>query len=250
MSQAEPAIGIDFGAGYACVAVWQNDRPEVIANEQGNRTTPCCVAFTDIEQLVGETAFNQLVKNPRNTIWQAKRFLGRDLSEDGLQASLAGLEYTVQDSDGKLAVRVQQGEGAKDVPVEEVCGAVLRFMRETAEAFLGKKVQKAVVAVPANYGAAQRQAVVEAAQCGGLEVLRLIHEPTAAALAYGLDGAGEKPRVALVFDFGVTSLTVSVLRADGGLLEMLGAVTEANLGGDDVDSLLVEHFVKEFKRKH
>eukprot|EP00668_Euglena_longa_P032264 GGOE01041568.1.p1 GENE.GGOE01041568.1~~GGOE01041568.1.p1 ORF type:complete len:567 (-),score=161.33 GGOE01041568.1:448-2127(-) len=250
MSQAEPTIGIDFGTSYACVAVWQNDRAEVITNEQGNRTTPCCVAYTDIEQLVGEPAFNQLVKNPRNTIWQAKRLLGRDFTEDGLQASLVNLEYTVQDSEGKPMLQVQQGEEFKVIPVEDVCGAVFRLMRETAEAFLGKKVLKAVVALPTYYSAGQRQATIEAAQRGGLEVLRLIHEPTAAAVAYGLDSATEKPRVVLVFDFGATSLDISIMRVDGGLVEMLGTASEASLGGDNIDSILVDHFVKEFKRKH
>ena len=254
MAQYDGAIGIDLGNSYTCVAVWHNNRAEVIPNEQGNRTTPCCVCFTEAEVLVGEPALSQLAKNPRNTVCHAKQLLGRSFDDVLVQQTMKNCGFEVKDKDGAPVIVVRQGEEEREVTPEELSGMVLKFMRDTAEAFLGKTVMKAVISVPSSFTDAQRQATRDAAGKAGLEVLRIVNEPTAAAIAYGLDAPSrekdEVPRLVLVFDFGGTSLDVSLMRVDEGLFEVLATAADTALGGEDLDSVLVAHFVKEFKRKH
>ena len=215
-------IGIDLGTSYASVAVWANDRAEVIANAQGNRTTPCCVAFTQEEELVGETAVNQLVKNPKCVVSGPKRFLGRSFADEVAQSSIADCTCQVRDEGGAPRFVVPGPDGDKVLSPEQTAASILKVMKETAKAFLGAEVTRAVISVPTHFGEAQRKATKEAASLAGLEVLRLINEPTAAAVAYAMDKADDKPpRTILVFDFGASCLDCSLIRVDRGLFEVL-----------------------------
>eukprot|EP00992_Anisonema_acinus_P002296 TRINITY_DN10611_c1_g1_i6.p1 TRINITY_DN10611_c1_g1~~TRINITY_DN10611_c1_g1_i6.p1 ORF type:complete len:671 (+),score=215.65 TRINITY_DN10611_c1_g1_i6:53-2014(+) len=246
------AIGIDLGTTYSCVGVWQNERVEIIANDQGNRTTPSYVAFTDTERLIGDAAKNQVAMNPANTVFDAKRLIGRRFSESAVQSDMKHFSFkVVTKSDDKPAISVDfKGERKEFLP-EEISAMVLTKMKETAESYLGKKVGKAVVTVPAYFNDSQRQATKDAGSIAGLEVLRIINEPTAAAIAYGLDKVQEnRERNVLIFDLGGGTFDVSLLTIDGGIFEVKATAGDTHLGGEDFDNRMVNHFSEEFKRKY
>jgi len=196
------AVGIDLGTTYSCVGVWQNDRVEIIANDQGNRTTPSYVAFTDTERLIGDAAKNQVAMNPYNTVFDAKRLIGRNFSDQEVQSDMKHWPFKVIDKSGKPYIRVEFKGESKEFTPEEISSMVLIKMKETAEAFLGSKVQNAVITVPAYFNDSQRQATKDAGMIAGLNVLRIINEPTAAAIAYGLDKKAVGERNVLIFDLG------------------------------------------------
>eukprot|EP01001_Neometanema_parovale_P010532 NODE_676_length_2190_cov_1416.612482_g646_i0.p1 GENE.NODE_676_length_2190_cov_1416.612482_g646_i0~~NODE_676_length_2190_cov_1416.612482_g646_i0.p1 ORF type:complete len:653 (-),score=249.19 NODE_676_length_2190_cov_1416.612482_g646_i0:159-2117(-) len=246
------AIGIDLGTTYSCVGVWQNERVEIIANDQGNRTTPSYVAFTDSERLIGDAAKNQVAMNPTNTVFDAKRLIGRRFSDSTVQSDCKHWPFKVtHKGDDKPIIQVQyKGEEKQFLP-EEISSMILTKMKETAESYLGKKVAKAVVTVPAYFNDSQRQATKDAGAIAGLDVLRIINEPTAAAIAYGLDKVGEQvERNVLIFDLGGGTFDVSLLTIDGGIFEVKATAGDTHLGGEDFDNRMVNHFVEEFKRKY
>eukprot|EP01012_Entosiphon_sulcatum_P005730 TRINITY_DN125_c0_g2_i1.p1 TRINITY_DN125_c0_g2~~TRINITY_DN125_c0_g2_i1.p1 ORF type:complete len:667 (-),score=164.30 TRINITY_DN125_c0_g2_i1:14-1981(-) len=246
------AVGIDLGTTYSCVGVWQNERVEIIANDQGNRTTPSYVAFTDTERLIGDAAKNQVAMNPRNTVFDAKRLIGRRFSESSVQSDMKHWPFKVlAKGDDKPIIAVQyKGEEKQFLP-EEISSMVLLKMKETAENYLGKRVTKAVITVPAYFNDSQRQATKDAGAISGMEVLRIINEPTAAAIAYGLDKVSEqKERNVLIFDLGGGTFDVSLLTIDGGIFEVKATSGDTHLGGEDFDNRMVNHFVEEFKRKY
>ncbi|VVC35415.1 Heat shock protein 70, conserved site,Heat shock protein 70kD, peptide-binding domain,Heat shock protein 70 [Cinara cedri] len=244
------AIGIDLGTTYSCVGVWQHGRVEIVANDQGNRTTPSYVAFTDTERLVGDGAKNQVATNPGNTVFDAKRLIGRRFDDTNLQADMKHWPFTVIDDCGKPKIRVQfKGEWKVFAP-EEISSMVLSKMKETAEAYLGCGVTEAVITVPAYFNDSQRQATKDAGTIAGLEVMRIINEPTAAALAYGLDKELKGERNVLIFDLGGGTFDVSVLQIDqGSMFEVKSTAGDTHLGGEDFDNRLVTHLADEFKRK-
>ena len=245
------AIGIDLGTTYSCVGVWQNGRVEIIANDQGNRTTPSYVAFTDEERLIGDSAKNQASMNPKNTIYDAKRLIGRNFTDQHVQTDKKLWTFDVQ-NDGKDKPKISvdyKGENKSYYP-EEVSSMVLVKMKEIAESYLGKEVKDAVITVPAYFGDAQRQATKDAGVIAGLNVLRIINEPTAAAIAYGLDNKCEKEKNVLIFDCGGGTFDCTILSIEDGVFEVKSTGGDSHLGGEDIDDRLVEHFVQEFKRKH
>lgn len=246
------AIGIDLGTTYSCVAVWQGDRVEVIANDQGNRTTPSYVAFTETERMIGDAAKNQAAMNPTNTVYDAKRLIGRKFDDEHVQKDMKLWPFTVKpDGAGKPLVEVQYKGEKNTFHAEEISAMVLTKMKETAEAYLGHEVKKAVVTVPAYFDDAQRQATKDAGAIAGLEVLRIVSEPTAAAIAYGLDKKNDgKEKNVLIFDFGGGTHDVSLLQLDGGLFEVKATAGDSHLGGEDIDNRIVDHVVQDFQRKH
>ncbi|KAK5649929.1 hypothetical protein RI129_000961 [Pyrocoelia pectoralis] len=245
-----PPIGIDLGTTYSCVSVWQNGKVEIIANDQGNRTTPSYVAFTDSERLIGDAAKNQVAMNPHNTIFDAKRLIGRKYDDPKIQQDMKHWPFKVISDGGKPMVQVNYKGETKKISPEEVSSMVLTKMKETAEAFLGGAVKDAVITVPAYFNDSQRQATKDAGAIAGLNVLRIINEPTAAALAYGLDKNLKGERNVLIFDLGGGTFDVSVLTIDeGSLFEVRSTAGDTHLGGEDFDNRLVDHFVEEFKRK-
>jgi L1 cell adhesion molecule like protein len=254
MAQA-PAIGIDLGTTYSCVGVWQNDRVEIIANDMGNRTTPSYVGFTDTERLIGDAAKNQVAMNPLNTVFDAKRLIGRKYNDASIQADIKHWPFTVKAGPAdKPMIEVSYKGERKTFSAEEVSSMVLVKMKETAQAYLGadKEVKRAVVTVPAYFNDSQRQATKDAGVIAGLEVLRIINEPTAAAIAYGLDkkdtSTGEKN--VLIFDLGGGTFDVSLLTIEEGIFEVKATAGDTHLGGEDFDNRLVNHFTQEFKRKY
>jgi L1 cell adhesion molecule like protein len=244
------AVGIDLGTTYSCVGVWQNDRVEIIANDQGNRTTPSFVAFSDTERLIGDAAKNQVAMNPTNTVFDAKRLIGRKFNDPEVQSDMKHFSFKVVDAQGKPKIQVEYKGETKQFTPEEISSMVLTKMKETAEAYLGDTVKDAVVTVPAYFNDSQRQATKDAGVIAGLNVLRIINEPTAAAIAYGLDKktAGEKN--VLIFDLGGGTFDVSILTIEDGIFEVKATAGDTHLGGEDFDNRLVSHFVEEFKRKH
>ena len=244
------AVGIDLGTTYSCVAVWQNDRVEVIANDQGNRTTPSYVAFTDTERLIGDAAKNQVAMNPHNTVFDAKRLIGRKFMDSDVQSDMKHWPFSVIEKDGKPHIQVEYKGEKKTFTPEEISSMVLLKMRETAEAFMGSDVKDAVVTVPAYFNDSQRQATKDAGVIAGLNVMRIINEPTAAAIAYGLDKKSDKEKNVLIFDLGGGTFDVSLLTIEEGIFEVKSTAGDTHLGGEDFDNRLVNHFVQEFKRKN
>jgi len=244
------AVGIDLGTTYSCVGVWMNDRVEIIANDQGNRTTPSYVGFTESERLIGNAAKNQCAMNPKNTVFDAKRLIGRKFSDNIVQEDMQHWPFTVVCRDGdKPAIQIQYLGETKTFFPEEISSMVLLKMKETAEARLGTDVTNAVITVPAYFNDGQRQATKDAGLIAGLNVKRIINEPTAAAIAYGLDqGVGEKN--ILIFDLGGGTFDVSLLTIEDGIFEVKATAGDTHLGGEDFDSRMVNHFVNEFKRKY
>merc|ERR1711937_638390 len=246
-----PAVGIDLGTTYSCVGIWQNDRVEIIANDQGNRTTPSYVAFTDTERLIGDAAKNQCAMNPINTIFDAKRLIGRKYTDPVVQSDMKHWPFKLISGDGDIPrIQVQYKGEEKTFSAEEISSMVLIKMKETAEAFVGKDVKDVVVTVPAYFNDSQRQATKDAGAIAGLNVLRIINEPTAAAIAYGLDKKTSGETNVLIFDLGGGTFDVSLLTIDDGIFEVKATAGDTHLGGEDFDNRMVNHFVQEFKRKH
>jgi len=250
-----PAIGIDLGTTYSCVGVWQNDRVEIIANDQGNRTTPSYVAFTDSERLIGDAAKNQVAMNPENTVFDAKRLIGRKFQDQVVQSDIKLWPYKVRSGAHDIPEIVVTYKGEeKCFKAEEISSMVLIKMKEVAQSYLGdgKDANRAVVTVPAYFNDSQRQATKDAGAIAGLEVLRIINEPTAAAIAYGLDKKNETrgERNVLIFDLGGGTFDVSLLTIEEGIFEVKATAGDTHLGGEDFDERLVNHFATEFQRKH
>ena len=250
MSKVEGlAVGIDLGTTYSCVGYWKDERVEIIANDQGNRTTPSYVAFTDSERLIGDAAKNQCAMNPYNTVFDAKRLIGRKFEEPSVQADAKLWPFKIENKGGKPVISVDYKGEKKVFMPEEVSSMVLIKMKEIAEAYLGDTVPNAVVTVPAYFNDSQRQATKDAGTIAGLNVLRIINEPTAAAIAYGLDKTGGERNV-LIFDLGGGTFDVSLLSIEDGIFEVKATAGDTHLGGEDFDNRLVNHFVTEFKRKN
>ncbi|XP_060068700.1 heat shock protein 70 B2-like [Ylistrum balloti] len=250
-SRKSPAIGIDLGTTYSCVGVFQHGKVEIIANDQGNRTTPSYVAFTDTERLIGDAAKGQVAMNPQNTIFDAKRLIGRKYDDHNVQSDMKHWPFTVVSSSGKPKIQVNSKCDTKQFTPEEISSMVLTKMKETAEAFLGEKVKDAVITVPAYFNDSQRQATKDAGIIAGLNVLRIVNEPTAAALAYGLDKNLKDEKNVLIFDLGGGTFDVSILTIDeGSIFEVKATAGDTHLGGEDFDNRVVNHFVQEFKRKY
>ncbi|XP_066149422.1 heat shock 70 kDa protein cognate 2 [Euwallacea fornicatus] len=245
-----PAIGIDLGTTYSCVGVWQHGKVEIIANDQGNRTTPSYVAFTDTERLIGDAAKSQVAMNPKNTVFDAKRLIGRKFDDEKIQEDMKHWPFKVINDGGKPKIEVEYKGEVKRFAPEEISSMVLTKMKEIAETFLGGKVTDAVVTVPAYFNDSQRQATKDAGVIAGLNVLRIINEPTAAALAYGLDKNLKGEKNVLIFDLGGGTFDVSILTIDeGSLFQVKSTAGDTHLGGEDFDNRLVNHFAEEFKRK-
>jgi len=246
-----PAVGIDLGTTYSCVGVWRNESVDIIANDMGERTTPSYVSFSDTERLIGQAAKNQCSRNPTNTIFDAKRLIGRKFSDPIVKADMKLWPFVVKEGKGQRPViEVSfKGETRQFFP-EEVSSMVLSKMKETAEAYIGESVKDAVITVPAYFNDSQRQATKDAGRIAELNVLRIINEPTAAAIAYGLDKSEAEEQNVLIFDLGGGTFDVSLLTIDEGVFEVMATAGDTHLGGEDFDNALVDHCTKDFKRKH
>jgi len=254
MAAKSHAVGIDLGTTYSCVGVWQNDTVEIIANDQGNRTTPSYVSFNpdSTERLIGDAAKNQAARNPTNTVFDAKRLIGRNFDDTVIQKDMKTWSFKViADGNGKPMIEVQLNKETKKFHPEEISSMVLTKMKEIAETFLGSDVQDAVITVPAYFNDSQRQATKDAASIAGLNALRIINEPTAAAIAYGLDkkSSGKACNI-LIYDMGGGTFDVSLLKMEDGIFEVKATAGDTHLGGEDFDTRIVEHCIKEFGRKN
>ena len=246
-----PAIGIDLGTTYSCVGVWMNGKVEIIPNDMGERTTPSYVAFTDTERLVGDAAKNQITRNPTNTVFDAKRLIGRKYEDREVQEDMKLWPFKVvkDDKSDRPQVVVQYQKQEKKFFAEEISAMVLQKLKQTACDYLGKEVKDAIVTVPAYFNDSQRQATKDAGTISGLNVLRIINEPTAAAIAYGLDKKYQNERNVLIFDLGGGTFDVSLLSLEDGLFEVKATNGHTHLGGEDFDNRLVEYCAGEFRRK-
>jgi heat shock protein 5 len=241
-------IGIDLGTTYSCVGVFKKGRVEIIPNDLGNRITPSYVAFTDTERLIGEAAKNQAALNPENTLFDIKRLIGREYSDHNVQSDMKLLPFKILNKNGKPAIQVKvKGEDKVFAP-EEISAMVLTKMKEIAEAYLGKKVKSAVITVPAYFNDAQRQATKDAGAISGLDVLRIINEPTAAAIAYGFDQEDKEKNI-MVFDLGGGTFDVSILTIDSGVFEVLSTAGDTHLGGEDFDQRVMQYLLSQFRKK-
>lgn len=242
-------IGIDLGTTYSCVGVMQNGKVEILTNDQGHRITPSYVAFSDGERLVGDAAKNQAAANPTNTIWDIKRLIGRTFKDKDVQADMKHFPFKVIEKDGKPNVRVEVNGQEKTFTPEEVSAMILGKMKETAESYLGKPVTHAVVTVPAYFNDNQRQATKDAGVIAGLNVLRIVNEPTAAAIAYGLDKTDGERQI-IVYDLGGGTFDVSLLSIDRGVFEVLATAGDTHLGGEDFDQQIINYLAKKFNKEH
>jgi len=243
-------IGIDLGTTYSCVSVWQNNNAEIIANDQGSRTTPSFVSFTDTERLVGSAAKTNSSINPTNTVFDAKRLIGRNFDDATVTSDIEHFPYTVLSSDdNKPIIEVLYKNEKKQFRPEEISAMILSKMKEIAESFVGQSITNAVITVPAYFNDAQRQATKDAGVIAGLNVLRIINEPTAAAIAYGLDKKSSKERTILIYDLGGGTFDVSLLTIEDGVFEVKSTAGDTHLGGEDFDRRLVEYCIADFKRK-
>ena len=244
------AIGIDLGTTYSCVGIWKNDRVEIISNDQGNRTTPSYVAFNDQERLIGDSAKNQASMNPINTLYDAKRMIGKKYNDHTVQEDMKLWPFNVKSNDNKPTFEVEYMNEKKTFYPEEISAMILTKMKEISESFLGTEVKDAVITVPAYFNDSQRQATKDAGSIAGLNVLRIINEPTAAAMAYGLNKDSKQEKNVLIYDFGGGTFDVSLLNIDDGVFEVLATSGDCHLGGEDIDNRLVQHFINDFKRKN
>ncbi|KAE8159678.1 heat shock protein 70 family [Aspergillus tamarii] len=244
-----PVIGIDLGTTYSCVGVMQNGKVEILVNDQGNRITPSYVAFTDEERLVGDAAKNQYAANPVRTIFDIKRLIGRKYDDKDVVKDTKNFPFKVVNKDGKPVVKVDVNKSPKTFTPEEVSAMVLGKMKEIAEGYLGQSVTQAVVTVPAYFNDAQRQATKDAGTIAGLNVRRVVNEPTAAAIAYGLDKTGDERQV-IVYDLGGGTFDVSLLSIDNGVFEVLATAGDTHLGGEDFDHRVMDYFVKQYNKKN
>ena len=244
------AIGIDLGTTYSCVGIWKNGQCEIIANDQGARTTPSYVAFTDNERLIGIAAKNQASQNSENTIYDAKRLIGRIYNDSATQSDIKQFTFKVIEKDNKPIIQANYKGEVKDFQPEEISSMVLVKMKEIAEAYIGETVDSAVITVPAYFNDSQRQSTKDAGAIAGLNVLRIINEPTAAAIAYGLDNKTDTERNILIYDLGGGTFDVTLLSIEEGVFEVKATAGDTRLGGEDFDTRLVQHFSQDFKRKH
>ncbi|KAI3403735.1 KAR2 [Candida oxycetoniae] len=242
-------IGIDLGTTYSCVGVMKNGKVEILANDQGNRITPSYVSFNGDERLVGDAAKNQAPSNVNNTIFDIKRLIGLKYNDDTVQKELRHLPYRITNKSNKPVVEVEFNGEEKTFSPEEISGMILGKMKNIAEEYLGKKVTHAVVTVPAYFNDAQRQATKDAGTIAGLNVLRIVNEPTAAAIAYGLDKTDKEKQI-IVYDLGGGTFDVSLLSIEGGVFEVLATAGDTHLGGEDFDHKVVRYLAKQFKKKH
>jgi heat shock protein 5 len=242
-------IGIDLGTTYSCVGVFKNGRVEIIANDQGNRITPSYVAFMENgERLVGDAAKNQATINPENTVFSVKRLIGREYADKSVQADKKLVPYKIISDMGRPKIEIKIGDKTSVFAPEEISAMVLQKMKITAESYLGKEIKDAVVTVPAYFNDAQRQATADAGSIAGLKVQRIINEPTAAAIAYGMDKTGGESNV-LVFDLGGGTFDVTLLTIDNGVFEVLATNGDTHLGGEDFDQRVMQYFIKMMKKK-
>ncbi|XP_073128072.1 heat shock cognate 70 kDa protein-like [Henckelia pumila] len=246
-----PAIGIDLGTTYSCVAVWRNDRVEIIPNDQGNRITPSCVSFKESERLVGDAAMNVAASNPVNTVFDAKRLIGRRFSDPLVQTDVMLWSFkVVAGHDDKPMIVINYMDEEKQFSAEEISSMILAKMKEIAEAYLGCTVKDAVITVPAYFSDSQRRATKDAGTISGFNVLRIMVEPTAAAVAYGLDKMFSSERNVLIFDLGGGTFDVSLLTMADGTIKVKSIAGDTHLGGEDFDNRMVNYFLEELKRKH
>ena len=243
-------IGIDLGTTNSCVGVWQNNNVEIIANDQGSRTTPSYVAFTENERIIGNGAKSQSAQNPKNTVYDAKRMIGLNFNDEKVQSDIKHFSYDVKCSNGKPVINVEFKGEKKEFKPEEISSMILSKMKEIAESYLGETVSSAVITVPAYFNDSQRQSTKDAGVIAGLDVKRIINEPTAAAIAYGLDKKGAGERNVLIYDLGGGTFDVSILTIDDGIFEVKATAGDTHLGGEDLDRRLMEYLMAEFKRKH
>ncbi|KAH7814864.1 putative cytosolic heat shock 70 protein [Monocercomonoides exilis] len=244
------AVGIDLGTTYSCVGVWKNETVEIIPNDQGNRTTPSWVAFTPTERLIGDAAKNQGNMNPENSLFDSKRMIGRRFSDNEIQNDMKHWPFKVVDRSGKPMYQVKYKGETKEFSPEEISSMVLSKMKDISEVYLGHKVTEAVVTCPAYFNDSQRQATKDAGTIAGLNVLRIINEPTASAIAYGLDKKKESEMNVLIFDYGGGTLDVSILCLDSGVFEVKATAGDIHCGGEDLDNILTHYMADEFKRKY